>query len=120
VVKQSTPRDSLLVASTEGLPPVPDRIPTTLSPDDVLHAHGSKDLQEIIVTDTPCSHLRPRVRINDLVPKVAERQVRPLRNEDKLGCRWLGNDAAIDGPESTKNAEKRRFATACANTKPSA
>ena len=55
-------------------------------------------------------HVFPAVRIDHLVTERAQREVRPLRNEDELVCGGLAHDAAVHGPQPAQDPEERRLA----------
>ena len=55
-------------------------------------------------------HVLSAMRVDDLVAERAQREVRPLRNEDKLVRGGLAHDAAVHGPQPAQDPEERRLA----------
>ena len=87
MVEQPRPSDLLLVTTTQRLAPLACGVPAALTFDDVLHLHD-----------------------HDLVAQRAQREVRPLRNEDELVRGRLVHDAAVHGPQPAQDPEERRLA----------
>ena len=50
------------------------------------------------------------MRVDDLVAERAQREVRPLRDEDELVRGRLAHDAAVHGPQPAQDPEERRHA----------
>jgi len=131
VVEEASHGESLLVASTERVPPFSLRVPPTLTLDDAVHLEQLQDREEVRIRDAACvregstsaptrrgnrergrartsEHLRPRVRVDDLVAQGAERQVRSLRDVGELARRRLGDRTTCDEHEPVREACEAR------------
>lgn len=69
-------------------------------------------LEKVYVRDTTSTHLAKRIRVNYLLAKGASGKVRPLGDVENGVEGGLVDCASINRPETTENAEKRRFAAA--------
>lgn len=113
VVKQPRHSDALLQTAGQHIAPLGLGIPAFfVQRYQVLEIQDLENVQQVSIGNALGAHRTEPVRVSDLLAEGAPRQIGSLGNVEDLSEGGLVHGAAIDGPETTENAEEGRFAAA--------